>query len=63
MDGNDTIEKVINDTFAVIVLGNIFMTKEFIKNHNDYERIINFSTDSSQIFTEQIIKNSGGYVL
>jgi 3-oxoacyl-[acyl-carrier protein] reductase len=58
MDGFDTIEKitqkVIDDTFAVNVRGNILMTREFINNRNDYGRIINISTDSSQIFAGQI---------
>ena len=58
MDGFDTIEKitrkVIDDTFAVNVRGSILMTKEFINNHSDYGRIINISTDSSQIFAGQI---------
>jgi len=58
MDGFDTIEKitqkVIDDTFAVNVRGTILMTREFIKNHNDYGRVINISTDSSQIFAGQI---------
>ena len=30
------------------------MTREFINNRNDYGRIINISTDSSQIFAGQI---------
>lgn len=58
MDGFDTIEKitqkVIDDTFAVNVRGSILMTREFVNNHNDYGRIINVSTDSSQIFAGQI---------
>lgn len=58
MDGFDTIEKitqkVIDDTFAVNVRGSILMTREFINNHSDYGRIINISTDSSQIFAGQI---------
>lgn len=58
MDGLDTIEKitrnVIDDTFAVNVRGSILMTKEFIANRCDYGRIINISTDSSQIFAGQI---------
>ncbi len=58
MDGFDTIEKitqkVIDDTFAVNVRGSILMTREFINNRNDYGRIINISTDSSQIFAGQI---------
>lgn len=58
MDGFDTIEKitsnVIDDTFAVNVRGSILMTREFIKHYDDYGRIINLSTDSSQIFAGQI---------
>ena len=56
--GHDTIETitqtVIDDTFAVNVRGSILMTREFIKNHSDYGRIINISTDASQIFAGQI---------
>ena len=58
MDGIDTIEKitrkVIDDTFAVNVRGTILMTREFIAHRIDYGRIINLSTDSSQIFAGQI---------
>ena len=58
MDGIDTIEKitqaVIDDTFAVNVPGSILMIREFIKHHGDYGRIINFSTDASQVFAGQI---------
>ena len=58
MDGIDTIEKitqtVIDDTFAVNVRGSILMIREFIRNHCDYGRIINFSTDASQVFAGQI---------
>lgn len=58
MDGLDTIEiitqKVIDDTFAVNVRGSILMTKELINHHSDYGRIINISTDASQIFAGQI---------
>ena len=58
MDGLDTIEKitqkVIDDTFAVNVRGSILMTREFINHRGDYGRIINISTDSSQIFAGQI---------
>ena len=57
-NGFDTIEKitpkVIDDTFAVNVRGSILMTREFINNRNDYGRIINLSTDASQIFAGQI---------
>lgn len=58
MDGIDTIEKitqtVIDNTFAVNVLGSILMIREFIRYHGDYGRIINFSTDASQVFAGQI---------
>ena len=58
MDGIDTIEKitkkVIDDTFAVNVRGSIMMIREFIKHRGDYGRVINFSTDSSQVFAGQI---------
>ena len=58
MDGIDTIEKVtrdvIDDTFAVNVRGSILMTREFINHRGDYGRIINLSTDASQIFAGQI---------
>lgn len=57
-NGFDTIEritqKVIDDTFAVNVRGSILMTREFIKHRGDYGRIINISTDASQIFAGQI---------
>ena len=57
-NGFDTIEKitqsVIDDTFAVNVRGSILMTREFINNRNDYGRIINISTDASQVFAGQI---------
>jgi 3-oxoacyl-[acyl-carrier protein] reductase len=57
-NGLDTIEKitqnVIDDTFAVNVRGSILMTREFIKHHGNYGRIINLSTDASQIFAGQI---------
>ena len=57
-NGFDTIEKitqnVIDDTFAVNVRGSILMTREFINNRGDYGRIINISTDASQIFAGQI---------
>ena len=56
--GCDTIETitrdVIDDTFAVNVRGSILMTREFIKHRGDYGRIINVSTDASQIFAGQI---------
>ena len=58
MDGIDTIEKitqaVIDDTFVVNVRGSILMIREFIRHHSDYGRIINFSTDASQVFAGQI---------
>jgi len=58
MDGLDTIEKItqkiIDDTFAVNVRGSILMTREFVNHRGDYGRIINISTDSSQIFAGQI---------
>ena len=56
--GCDTIEtitqKVIDDTFAVNVRGSILMTREFIKHRGSYGRVINVSTDASQIFAGQI---------
>ena len=56
--GNDTIETVtrdvIDNTFAVNVRGSLLMTREFIKHHKDYGRIINLSTDSAQVFAGQI---------
>ncbi len=58
MDGIDTIERitqaVIDDTFAVNVRGSILMIREFVRNRSDYGRIINFSTDASQVFAGQI---------
>ena len=58
MDGLDTIEKitqkVIDDTFAVNVRGSILMTRAFINHRGDYGRIINISTDASQVFAGQI---------
>ena len=57
-NGFDTIEKitqkVIDDTFAVNVRGSILMTRELINHRGDYGRIINISTDASQIFAGQI---------
>ena len=57
-NGNDTIEKitqnVIDDTFAVNVRGSLLMTREFIRHRGDFGRIINLSTDASQIFAGQI---------
>ena len=58
MDGIDTVEKitqkVIDDTFAVNVRGTIMMTREFVRRRGEYGRVINLSTDSSQIFAGQI---------
>ena len=58
MDGIDTIEKitqnVIDDTFAVNVRGSVLMTREMITHRGDYGRIINISTDASQVFAGQI---------
>ena len=58
MDGFDTIEKitqnVIDDTFAVNVRGNILMMREMVNHRGDYGRIINISTDASQVFAGQI---------
>ena len=58
MDGLDTIEKitpnVIDDTFAVNVRGSIMMTREMINHRGAYGRIINLSTDASQVFAGQI---------
>ena len=45
---------MIDDTFAVNVRGSILMTREFINHRGDYGRIINISTDASQIFAGQI---------
>lgn len=57
-NGLDTIERitraVIDDTFAVNVRGSILMMREFIKHHRGYGRIINLSTDASQVFAGQI---------
>ena len=57
-NGLDTIEKitknVIDDTFAVNVRGSLLMIREFINRRKDYGRIINISTDSSQVFAGQI---------
>ena len=58
MDGVDTIEKitrdVIDDTIAVNVRGTILMTKELVNRSNGFGRIINLSTDASQVFAGQI---------
>ena len=57
-NGLDTIEsitrQVIDDTFAVNVRGSILMSRELIKHRGDYGRIINISTDASQVFAGQI---------
>lgn len=57
-NGNDTIETVtkdvIDNTFAVNVRGSLLMIREFVKNHKDFGRIINISTDSAQVFAGQI---------
>ena len=56
--GLDTIEtitqNVIDETFAVNVRGSLLMTRELIKRRGDYGRIINISTDASQVFAGQI---------
>lgn len=58
MDGIDTIEtitqNIIDDTFAVNVRGSILMTKEFVNHRGGFGRIINISTDASQVFAGQI---------
>ena len=58
MDGLDTIERitpqVIDDTFAVNVRGTLLMSREMIRCHSGYGRIINLSTDSAQVFAGQI---------
>ena len=57
-NGFDTIERitpnVIDDTFAVNVRGSILMMRELIRHHGNYGRIINISTDASQVFAGQI---------
>ncbi len=57
-DGNDTIETLtqntIDKTFAVNVRGTLLMTSEFIRRHGNFGRIINLSTDASQVFAGQI---------
>ena len=57
-NGFDTVEKitrkVIDDTFAVNVRGSILMMRELIRRRGDYGRIINISTDASQVFAGQI---------
>lgn len=58
MEGLDTIEKitqdVIDDTYAVNVRGSILMIKEMVNHHGDYGRVVNISTDASQVFAGQI---------
>ena len=60
--GLDTIEKItakiIDDTFAVNVRGSILMMREMINHRGEYGRIINISTDASQIFAGQITYGS-----
>ena len=57
-NGFDTIEQitrnVIDETFAVNVRGSILMMRELIRNRCDYGRIVNISTDASQVFAGQI---------
>ena len=57
-NGLDTIEQitpsVIDDTFAVNVRGSILMMREMIRYRSNYGRIINLSTDASQVFAGQI---------
>ena len=57
-NGNDTIEtvtrEVIDGTFAVNVRGSLLMTREFVRQHGDYGRVINLSTDAAQVFAGQI---------
>ena len=61
-NGCDTIEKItksiIDDTFAVNVRGSLLMMREFVNNRGEYGRIINLSTDASQIFAGQITYGS-----
>ena len=56
--GLDTIEsitqKVIDDVFAVNVRGSILMIRELVNHRGDYGRVINLSTDASQVFAGQI---------
>ncbi len=57
-NGWDTIEKItkgiIDSTFAVNVRGSLLMMREFVNNRGQYGRIINLSTDASQVFAGQI---------
>ena len=61
-NGWDTIEKItkgiIDSTFAVNVRGSLLMMREFVNNRGEYGRIINLSTDASQIFAGQITYGS-----
>ena len=61
-NGFDTIERittnVIDDTFSVNVRGSILMIRELIQHRGNYGRIINLSTDASQIFAGQITSGS-----
>ena len=54
----DTIEritrKVIDNTLAVNVRGSILMTRELVNHRGDYGRVMNLSTDASQVFAGQI---------
>ena len=56
--GHDTAEtvtrEVIDNAFAVNVRGSLLMTREFIRRHKDYGRVINLSTDAAQVFAGQI---------
>jgi 3-oxoacyl-[acyl-carrier protein] reductase len=42
---------VIDRAFAVNVRVALLMTREFVKRRDDYGRIINLSTDATQVFT------------
>ena len=57
-NGFDTVEKitqkVIDDTFAVNVRGSLLMMREFVNRRPAFGRIINLSTDASQVFAGQI---------
>ena len=57
-NGFDTIEKitqkVIDETFSVNVRGSLLMMREFVCRRGDFGRIINLSTDASQVFAGQI---------
>ena len=60
--GLDTIERitpqVIDDTFAVNVRGSLLMSRELVRHRGDSGRIINLSTDASQVFAGQIAYGS-----